>query len=335
VMDLPNGTPKRDTSQETGEYSPTWSPDGLSLAFTTWDDREGHIMRAPAAGGAATRLTTMSAYYQQPAWSPDGKRILAIRGAARDLKESYNPFIGSGLGAEFVWIPAAGGAVTVIGPTGGRQKPHFTSDPDRFYTYGFVPANPDGMPSPPTGTALVSTRWDNTDLKQHLRVNWLLPIESPFYRIDETSDIVKPRDWSREPNIPQIPVGLVVMAPRGDHALAYNGGHLYVIPVVKTGAAAPVVTIAGGDSSQLPVRKLTDIGGEFPSWGADGKSVHWAIGNAFVSYSLDRANAVDDSLRAAGADSAALVRSAYKPTELRVRVTARGERVSSPCAAGR
>ncbi len=168
VMDLPDGTPRRLTDQEVGEYFPTWSPDGRHIAYVTWNDTVGHIMRVPAQGGRPIRLTATPAYYQQPAWSPDGKRIVAIRAAARDLKEAVDPSVSSGLAPEFVWVPAEGGEVTVIGPTGGRTKPHFTSDPDRIYSYGPIPE--DQVPAQGPSIALVSTRWDNTDLKQHLRV---------------------------------------------------------------------------------------------------------------------------------------------------------------------
>jgi imidazolonepropionase-like amidohydrolase len=72
----------------------------------------------------------------------------------------------------------------------------------------------------------------------------------------------------------------------------------------------------------MPIRKLTDIGGEFPAWSADGRIVHWSIGNAFVTYRLDRADAVDDSLSAAGADAAARTRAAYRPEEVRIAVSA-------------
>jgi Tol biopolymer transport system component len=144
VMDLPDGTPQRLTSANVGEFHPVWSPDGASIAYVTWDDAEGH----------------------------DGGRIVAMRADARNLHESIDPFVGSGLGAEFVWFPSTGGEATVIGPTAGRWGPHFTADPDRIYTYGFVPAA-DGQPAT---VALVSTRWDNTDLEQHLRVTWRLPL---------------------------------------------------------------------------------------------------------------------------------------------------------------
>jgi Tol biopolymer transport system component len=144
VADLPNGTPRRVTTQDIGEYWPTWSPDGRSIAFVTWTDdgRMGHLMRADLAAGAVapTRLTAVPAYYQRPAWAPGGARIVAIRAAARNAADAVNPFIGTGQGSEFVWVPAAGGDVTVIGPTQNLNYPHFTADSDRIWAYGFLAA---------------------------------------------------------------------------------------------------------------------------------------------------------------------------------------------------
>jgi hypothetical protein len=309
VMDLPNGTPRRLTQQNVGEYFPTWSPDGSAIAFTTWDDNEGHIMRVPSAGGAATRLTRAPAYYQQTAWSPDGQRIIAIRAAARDLKEAIDPFVFDGLGAQFVWVPATGGDVTVVGPTGGRQRPHFTADPNRIYSYGSTPAvgTPGTPGAVPPGLALVSTRWDNTDVKQHLRVNWVLPITwSGRYTLSKNSDIVMPRDVEKEPWLATAPVDLLMMAPRGDRAIAYANNQLWEVTVPRTGAAAPVVVLTRPDSAAVPIRRLTDIGAEFPTWSANGNTIHWSIGNAFVSYDLPAADANPQ----------------YRPQELRINVTA-------------
>lgn len=322
VMDLPNGAPRRLTEQNTGEYYPTWSPDGRFIAFTTWDDQEGYIMRVAATGGRPTRLTTVSAFYQQTTWSPDGRRIVAIRASDRDLKEAIDPFVFDGLGAEFVWVPAEGGAVTVIGPTEGRTKPHFTTNPDRIYSYGLVPTEGPASPEQSRTVAVMSTRWDNSDLKEHLRVTWRLPIVPGAWEMSKTSDLLMPRDWSREPQVPRVPADLVMMAPKGDLALAQVNNDIYVVTVPQVGGAVPTVMVTAPDSAAMPVRKLTDIGGEFPAWGADGRTVHWSLGNAFVSYRLDRADAIDDSLRRAGADSAARAGTAYRPEELRIRVSA-------------
>jgi Tol biopolymer transport system component len=307
VMDLPGGTPRRVTRQEVGEFYPTWSPDGQHIAFVTWDDQAGHIMRVPAAGGNATRLTTAAAYYQQPAWSPDGRRIVAMRAAARDLREAIDPFVFDGLGAEFVWLPANGGAITVIGGTNGRLRPHFTQDAERIFTYGPTPAvGEPGTPGYlPPALALSSMRWDNTDLKQHLRVTYRLPYTGGPYEISKTSDLVMPRtNFSREPMVALASADFVMMAPRGDMALAVAGGQVYTVHVAKTGAVAPTVMVSAPDSAAMPVKRLSDIGGEFASWSRDGRSVHWSIGNAFVSYSLDAAQA----------------NTAYRPGEQRINI---------------
>lgn len=324
VADLPGGAPRRVTAQETsGEYGPTWSPDGTSLAYVMWNDSIGHIMKVAAAGGAPVRLTRVSAYYQQAAWSPDGRRIVAIRASDRDLREAIDPFVGDGLSAEFVWVPAAGGDVTVIGQTAGRSKPHFTSDTGRIFSYGFIPATG----TQPGTVALVSTRWDNTDVKQHLRVTRRIPLTSGAWTASKTSDMMLPRDYAKDPipaedAIPTSTADVVMMAPKGDMALAQIGNDVYVITVPRTGGSVPTVMVSKPDSAQMPVRKLTDIGGEFANWGPDGRTVHWSIGNAFVTYRLDRAEAVDDSLRRAGADSAATARGAYRAEERRFTIAA-------------
>ena len=305
VADLPDGAPRRLTNQDGGEYFPAWSPDGTAIAFMTWDDKDGHIMRVAAGGGTPTRLTRVSGYYRQLAWSPDGRRIVAIRSAAQELKEAVDPFV-FGLGSEFVWIPAQGGDVTVIGPTQGRVRPHFTADPERIYSYGLVPSDSAPVPGQPPPVALVSTRLDGTDLKQHVRVLWRLPVSAGGWTVSDRSDLLMPRDWDREPGLPQIPAGLVLMAPKGDLALAQVRNDVYLITVPKVGGPAPTVLVTKPDSAAMPVRLLTDIGGEFPTWSADGRTVHWSIGNAFVTYRLDRADAQAD----------------YRPEERRIQVSA-------------
>ena len=52
VADLPDGTPRRVTTDEVGEYFPAWSPDGTSIVYVTWTGDAGHVMRV-SAGMAA------------------------------------------------------------------------------------------------------------------------------------------------------------------------------------------------------------------------------------------------------------------------------------------
>ncbi|WP_420462819.1 amidohydrolase family protein [Candidatus Palauibacter sp.] len=300
VTDLPDGTPRRLTQDEVGEFHPVWSPDGRDVAYVTWDDDsgEGHIRRVSADGGASTSLTPEPAYYQQIAWSPDGGRIVAIRSSRRNVQEAIDPFIGFGLDSEFVWVPAEGGNITAIGPTGGRRAPHFTSDPDRIYYYGTARADPvPGSPNPPlVTTALSSARWDDTDRRQHLQVTARANLDAggvpPGYERSPRSDLPMPREFDDDQPrelIIRLGAGSVVMAPQGDLALAHVGDDLYAVTVPDLGATLPRIDVAKPDSAGVPVWKLNELGAEFPTWGADGRTVHWSLGNALFTYDLDAA----------------------------------------------
>jgi len=89
--------------------------------------------------------------------------------------------------------------------------------------------------------------------------------------------------------------GLVMISPRGGRALAQVGSHIYSVDIPEIGGPVPVVSVAAPAAAPVTVRQLTDIGGEFPSWSADGNRVHWAIGNAFLTYDLSRVRAIEDS----------------------------------------
>ena len=303
LLDLPNGQPRRLTDLSIGEYEPTWSPDGRFIGFVTWSgEAGGHIYRVAADGKSkAQQLTRAAALYAQPAWSPDGRRIVAIRAAARDLKEATGLFFGQGLGAQFVWVPAAGGDVVTISPTGNRANPHFTNDTTRIYAYGFS----DG---------LVSFRWDGTDVKSILKVTGPLPPQGALDLDGDTPSIDLPMPkYGLEPTAPTPPpAGMVMMAPRGDRALAQVGSDIYAVTVPYVGGVTPTVSVASADNAAFPVKKLTDIGGQFPTWSADGNSIHWAIGNTFVTYDLNRSKAVDDSIKTAARAKADSLRAAAR-----------------------
>jgi Tol biopolymer transport system component len=327
VADLPNGAPRRVTTEDIGEFYPTWSPDGKSIAFVTWNDKTGGQICKVAVDGkvAPQQLTKAPALYSQLAWSPDGKRIVAVKAAARDMQEALG-FFGGGLGTEFVWVPANGGDMVVIGPSGNRTHPHFTADSTRIFAYS-------------AEEGLVSMRWDGTDVKSLIKVTGPLPAMGTLDDDHTTSvDMPMPATYELEQNPTPPPASEVVMAPRGDRALAQVGNDLYVVTVPYLGGPTPTVSVANPAAAAFPVRRLTDIGGEFPAWSSDGNSVHWAIGNALVSYDLNRAKVVDDSIKAAArarGDSAPVAKpdsakadstkkaampTGYKPVEHRIAI---------------
>lgn len=273
LMDWPNGTPRRLTTLDVGEFHPAWSRDGRSLAFTTMSARDGgHLYRLSIAPDARPRrLTTASAFYQRPVWTPDGARLVAIRGPFRAYEDALAGGVGGGA-EDLISIPAAGGEATVIAPAGGLDNPHFGRDSTRLYLYS-------------SQRGLVSMRLDGTDVKTHLRVNRSVPT---------------PPGGGGGGGPPGGPAAsLITISPAGDgEALAQVSGDVYVVTVPVVGGTEPTITV-GGTESSFPVTKLTDIGGQFPTWSLDGRRVHWSIGNAHVSYDLAAGRAWDDSVRQA------------------------------------
>ena len=290
VQTLPDGEPRRLTDADVGEFQPQWSPDGLWIAYVTWDDDTGgHIMKVPAAGNAPAReLTDATALYTNPAWTPDGTRIVASRGAARELREAAGLFFGP-LGGDFVWVGSEGGDVTRIAPTGSRDVPHFVDDqPDRIYAY-----------SPVEG--LVSFRWDGTDVKRHLQVRGSAgpaggsphgdqPVFLPR-RVAAASRTADPALGPTEPGNGPGPAGLVLISPKGGRALAQIGNDIYSVEIPEVGGPTPMVVVSSPQASPVPARRLSDVGGEFPAWSPDGTRVLWSIGRALFIYDLGQVEA--------------------------------------------
>ncbi len=252
IMDWPSGAPRRVTtnSGEVIEAQPTWSPDGVSIAFVTWSfDDAGAIYKVAAAGGDAVKLSTQSGIFQNPVWAPGGDRIVAIRGPAANFEDATGTRA-FGASVDLVWIPSDGGEWTLIAPTEGRTNPHFTAEGERIYLNG--------------GGELISIRWDGTDQKSHLTVRG---------RTAPGAENAARAGW-------------IQMAPVGGKALAQVGQDLYVVTVPRVGGDTPSVSVANPDNAVVPVRRLTQIGAQFPAWGRDGNAVHWSIGNAHFVYDL-------------------------------------------------
>ena len=98
-------------------------------------------------------------------------------------------------------------------------------------------------------------------------------------------------------NLPS-PAGLITIAPTGKKALALINNEIYVVTLPKTGKLTNI-SLANAGSAEFPARKLTELGGEFPAWQSDGKTVHWSLGTSHFVYDVDKAETFDDSLKLA------------------------------------
>jgi dipeptidyl aminopeptidase/acylaminoacyl peptidase len=266
TIDLPNGTPRRLTSDTVKEQVPAWSPDGQWLAYVTWTDQGGTLNKIRADGRSRPiRLTTDSAFYDTPVWSPDGARIVVVKGPrAPRAQEHFAP------GYEIAWVPAAGGALTRISPINAWGRPHFSRDPNRIYIY----EGPEG---------LVSMRYDGTDRRAHIRVTgYTYP----------------------GPGAQPDPAGEIVISPDSDRVLAQVGNYVYLVTLPFIGGETPVVNVSDPSASAFPTKRLTMIGGDFVGWTSNGRQAYWSIGRSFLRWDPAVADSVDkikqrtDSIRA-------------------------------------
>jgi Tol biopolymer transport system component/imidazolonepropionase-like amidohydrolase len=154
IKDLPNGTPRRLTKQNDHfEFYPSWSRDGRSIVYVTWNDETlGTIRVVPAAGGEGRVVTTQPGHYIEPAFSPDGSKIA--------YRTTSDAFLRSGLWAGNLgihYVPTAGGKSTLITKKGAL--PTFGAANDRIF---FVTFEEEGK------RALRSIELDGSDERQHV-----------------------------------------------------------------------------------------------------------------------------------------------------------------------
>ncbi len=278
VMDLPGGTPRRVVpAEDVGQFDPAWSPDGQYIVYVTWNDGSGGDVYRMRSDGSGTpeRLTTQSAFYAYPVYSPDGRRLVVNRGprsmrAGRDELEAPNA---QAVSVELMWMPADGGTLTDIAPVNSPVRPHFVSnDPEHIYL---------------SIGGLERMRFDGTDQKTILRIGG-------------------GRGGGGGGGGSQ-----VVISPDGQRALVGAGTQVYVIQAVPETGNPPTISVTNPGQSQLPVRKLTTVGGEFPSWSHDGRQVMFSLGHSLFTYDLaaaetaarDSATRADSVTRAPGAGS--------------------------------
>jgi imidazolonepropionase-like amidohydrolase/Tol biopolymer transport system component len=311
---------RRLTTASVVEHAPVWSPDGRFIAYVTWSDSTGgDIYRVGADGNAPPeRVTRASAFYDKLAYSRDGSRLIAIRGALMSRMRTLEDF-GNHPGAaelEYVWLPAAGGETSRIAWVGGgttqegRNAPHIGPDPERVYIW----AGSDG---------LRAIRYDGSDMKVVVKVNG--PAIPGFF---STSPTAQPPDE-------------VILAPDGTRAMVYANRNVYLITVPPVGGAVPTVSVTG--PSAVPVSRLTRIGGDFIGWRNDSQVAYYSIGRSFFGYDLALADSLiaDSTARArereqaggaargGGADTTATAPvAAYEAHRVDVEITARKDKPS-------
>lgn len=270
VQDYPNGTPRLLTSGGAeGEFMPAWAPDGQSIVYATWTTTGGHLKRVSANGGAPQTLTRNEGYYLDPAFSPDGSRIVFMAGAASDQlysilmdtppedeRDDHAPREIGGVSPpntlEIRWMPAAGGAGTLIASAQGGRGVHFArNDGNRLY---FT-----------TNRGLQTITIDGYDRRTLFRINGVGPGNNP-----PSADDIR-------------------LSPDGSRAFVSLQGKHFLVTTPRAGRETVEVRIQGRGDTSLPVKPMSLEGGDYIEWTSDGKAVTWAWGSQFFRQEVDAA----------------------------------------------
>lgn len=128
IRSLPDGTPRRLTARSGEfEHAPTFTRDGRSIVYCTWNDEQLGSIRTCRLDGSNNRaITVRPGHYTNPVVSPDGKTVVFEKrsgGMLRSPLYSHDPGI--------YQIPMSGGRPKRVTRSG--NSPQFGSRSDRLF----------------------------------------------------------------------------------------------------------------------------------------------------------------------------------------------------------
>ncbi len=259
IVDLPNGTPRRLTSSafSPSEYSPAWSPDGHSIAFTSWDDLEGgHVWRVAASGGNPKRLTQRAGEYLNPAWSPNGQELVVTRGAGETFRGRT---WATDTWFDLVRIPSTGGAADFV----VRMTPVVDAPQNRGQV-AQAEFGPEGRIFYPDQGSRVragkkesvvefrSVKNDGSDRRTHL----LFPYSDA-----------------------------IAISPDGKWVGFEEGDNVYIMPFDAKGTGANPLEV-DKKKGRFAVKQLSFEGGLYPHW-KDSATLEFGSANKYFSYQVE------------------------------------------------
>ncbi len=287
VMDYPNGMPKRLTKNNFTEAQPAWHPNGKTIYFSTWNIKGGSIRSIDLTTNKEVEITKQAALYQGIAVDPAGKRIVFNRTSAQKFMEAYDPTYNDDED-ELCWLDLSNGEIRVIDKANGRSNAHFAKNDNRIYL------NNNGK--------LLSIQWDGGDEKEIVKITGITTFGSVAQRNGKpvgdpcmVPQVLAEDDDAAKENNPPSNAASILMSPMGSAAIAQVNNNIYYVTIPQTGKMVEI-SVAEAKSAAFPSKLLTEMGGEFSSWEANGKVIHWSLGAAHFTYDIDKSYAFDDSL---------------------------------------
>ncbi len=113
------------------EFFPSFSPDGKSVVYVTWNDTAmGAIRKVQLRGGKSEKLTRRKGHYYTPSFSPDGTMIVYRRAGGNSVR-GFTHAVKPGI----YWIAADGANQVGNFVTERGEYPRFNRASDRIFLF--------------------------------------------------------------------------------------------------------------------------------------------------------------------------------------------------------
>ncbi len=242
-------------------FSPAWSPDGRSIAFTTWDDRKrGQVWTLDIATGRLRQITWDANEYLYPKWTADGADLIVAKGA--DNTPKYPNGWNKPDGWKLVRLAVATRHESNLVTTGAIAHPALVGDRVYFYTQLDADiAEEESLQVPFPSTKALQQYW------------MIRSVPVAGGQVQDHLQFPAAPDRSHEP----------LVSPDG-RFVAFNDAHRIFVQRIDRDSPAGIIPVDTNPQSQVPGRSQADeFGGAYYSW-SDDKTLQFFSGRRYVQF---------------------------------------------------